>query len=158
MFKWGKNSRGYDVSEFGDQRFAEKFAVLPGGRTIREIYNCDVKGYAPGGTHWQLGFDKPPLDRTKDLWEEYLGLWREWASYNPHMIEELKVLAMYHDFSLTDKTATTNVNAARALVTILNERYVEFANNTVLGQQGQMLNGGMVPYQHMNGQPIMIMQ
>lgn len=128
MFKWGKYSRGYEVSANGDDRFTDHNALLPGGRTILEVFNCDVKGYAPGGTNWQLGHNKPALDRTVDLWEEYMKLWREWADCNPHLIEELKVLAMYHDFTLTERDASTNINAARALITILNERYVDQSN------------------------------
>lgn len=149
MFKWGKYSRGYEVSDKGDARFSDRNAVLPGGRTILEIYNCDIKGYAPGGTDWKLGHNKPPLDRTKDLWEEYLSLWREWADNNPHMIEELKVLAMYHDFTLTERDATTNVNAARALITILNERYVD-QSNIILQPQQQFSDHGVNTHYHMS--------
>ena len=123
MFKWGKYSEGYEVSLSGDSRFAEDNAVLAGGRTILEVYNCDVKGYCPGGTNWKLGYNKAPVDRTVDLWEEYLGLWREWALLNPNLLEELRVLASFHDCSLNCKTATDNINAARALTTILNEKY-----------------------------------
>lgn len=124
MFKWGRyHSKGYEVSSKGDKRFSAFNAVLKDGRTIEMHYQCDVKGYCPGCTMWRMGKGKPPLDRRKDLWNEYLNLWKEWATENEPLIIELKEKAQRHDWTLTDRFATTNINQARALVTILNERF-----------------------------------
>lgn len=120
-FKW-KRYGGYEVSSKGDRRFSAFNAVLPDGRTIEQHYQCDVKGYAPGGTNWRLGKGRPPLDPSKDLWAEYLALWQEWARHNPRLIEELYDLASSHGGVLSDRFATTDVNQAHALATILNNR------------------------------------
>ena len=145
MFMWGKYSHGYEVSDEGDSRFSDGNAYLPGGRSILEIYNCDVKGYCPGGTNWKLGYDKPALDRTKDLWEEYLVLWREWVNSNPILLEELRNIAMYHDYTLTCKNATSNINEARALTTILNERYDDISAFTLANSAPlKIINNNMI--------------
>lgn len=123
-FKW-KRYGGYEVSSKGDSRFSAFNAVLPDGRTIEQHYQCDVKGYAPGGTNWRLGKGRPPLDASKDLWVEYLALWRQWAQHNPRLIEELYDLASSHGAMLSDRFATTGVNQARALAAILNDRRSE---------------------------------
>lgn len=49
-------------------------AIMPDGRSIEQHYQCDVKGYDPGGRNWRLGKGRPPLDTSKDLWGEYLAL------------------------------------------------------------------------------------
>lgn len=123
MFKWGRYSKGYEVSSQGDKRFSAFNAKLSDGRTIEMHYQCDVKGYCPGCTMWRMGKGKPPLDRRKDMWNEYLKLWKEWASNHEELINELKEKAMQHDCTLTDRFATTSINQARALATILNEKY-----------------------------------
>ena len=70
-----------------------------------------------------MGKGKPPLDRRKDLWNEYLNLWRDWAERNESLILELKELAQKNNNTLTDCFATTDINQAKALVTILNEKF-----------------------------------
>lgn len=97
-------------------------AIMPDGRSIEQHYQCDVKGYDPGGHNWRLGKGRPPLDTSKDLWGEYLALWRQWAQHNPRLIEELYDLASNHGAVLSDRFATTPVNQAHALATILNAR------------------------------------
>lgn len=72
---------------------------------------------------WRMGKGKPPLDRRKDMWNEYLNLWKEWTKTNEALLEELKEKAIRHNHTLTDCFATTSINQARALATILNERY-----------------------------------
>lgn len=66
---------GYEVSSRGDSRFSALFARMPDGRSIESHYQCDVKGYSPGSNNWRLGKGKPPLDKSKDLWAEYMALW-----------------------------------------------------------------------------------
>lgn len=123
MFKWGKKFNGYEVSSRGDRRFSAFNAYLEDGRTIEHHYQCDVKGYDVGGKNWKLGKGKPPLDTSKNLWEEYLKLWRRWAKINPDLMEELRAVAKLYGYTLTDMFAKTEVNQAKALATILNEMY-----------------------------------
>lgn len=122
MFKWARfSSEGYEVSTHGDKRFSALNAKLKSGRTIEQIYQCDIKAYDPGGINWRLGKGKPPKDTSVNLWEEYLKLWIQWGKENPKLMEELKYNASLCNSTLTDKFATTPVNQARALATVLNE-------------------------------------
>ena len=121
-YTW-KRWKGYEVSSKGDWRFSAFHARLPDGRSIEQHYQCDVKGYDPGGTNWRLGKGQPPLDETTDLWEAYLSLWKKWADANPKLIDELRRMAGLHNGVLADRFASTDVNQARALAEILNERF-----------------------------------
>lgn len=112
---------GYEVSSKGDKRFSALNAVLPDGLSIEIHYQCRVKGYDPNGTNWRLGKNKPPLNPNTDLWAEYLKLWRVWASVNLNLMEELRDAAKRHHGILSDCFASTPVNQAHALATILNE-------------------------------------
>lgn len=94
---------------------------MPDGRTIECHYQCDVKGYDPGGTNWRAGKGKPPLDSSIDLWEAYKGLWRTWAQNNPELMRELAKGAANNDYYLSDVFASTPVSQARALSELLNE-------------------------------------
>ena len=125
-FRWNRWT-GYEVSSQGDARFSALNAYLPDGRTIEMHYQCDVKGYQPGGTNWRLGKGKPPLDSSKDLWTEYLNLWQVWALNNLMLMRELYVLVRNYNVNssdgclLSDRFATTPVNQAHALSVILNQ-------------------------------------
>ncbi|GIV03811.1 MAG: hypothetical protein KatS3mg015_2641 [Fimbriimonadales bacterium] len=119
-FTW-KRYGGYEVSSRGDKRFSAFNAILPDGRSIEQHYQCDVKGYDPGGRNWRLGKGRPPLDPSTDLWKEYLKLWRQWAEYNLPLMRELYHAAKNAGGVLSDRFATTPVNQANALATILNE-------------------------------------
>jgi hypothetical protein len=122
LYSWKRFvDKGYEVSSLGDKRFSAFSAKMPDGRTIEQHYQCDIKGYDIGGTNWKLGKGKPPLDTTKDLWKEYLNLWKIWSGHNPLLIKELQFLASKCNYILTDRFATTDVNQAKALSTILNE-------------------------------------
>lgn len=114
---------GYEVSSKGDKRFSAFYARMPDGRTIEEHYQCDVKGYDPGGTNWRLGKGKPPLDPHCPLLGAYTHLWRIWASTNRALLDELYELAGQHGYVLSDVFATTPVNQAHALSIILNTIY-----------------------------------
>ena len=111
----------YEVSSKGDKRFSALNAVMPDGRTIEQHYQCDVKGYDPGGTNWRLGEGKPPLSEMSedDLYREYLTLWMIWSKDNLHLLRELYQLTK-HSPVLTDCFATTIVNQAHALSDVLN--------------------------------------
>lgn len=116
---WARKG-GYECSSKGDKRFSALFARMPDGRTIEQHYQCDVKGYQPGGTNWKLGKGKPPLDKTKDMYAEYLELWKIWANNNEQLVLELAERAKASGYVLTDMFATSPVNQARALAEILN--------------------------------------
>lgn len=120
MFTW-KRYGGYEVSSRGDSRFSAFNATMPDGRSIEQHYQCDVKGYDPGGRNWRLGKGRPPLDPSTDLWEEYLSLWRQWSKNNLPLMRELYRAAKEKDKVLSDRFATTPVNQAHALATVLNE-------------------------------------
>jgi hypothetical protein len=126
-FTW-KRYGGYECSSHGDHRFSALFAVMPDGRTIEQHYQCDIKGYEPGGKNWRIGKGKPPI-RDVDLWNEYLNLWKIWASTHIELLRELYTASKAFNFVLSDKFATSDVNQARALATILNE-LCEASNGT----------------------------
>lgn len=121
MFTW-KRYNGYEVSSHGDKRFSAFNAKLSDGRSIEQWYQCDIKGYQPGGTNWRLGKGKPPLKQfTKDeLYYAYLALWQEWAKSNRQLLLELANKAKEYNCTLSDKFATTPINQAHALTDILN--------------------------------------
>jgi hypothetical protein len=123
-FNWSrKHQPGYECSSVGDHRFSAFHAKMPDGRSIEHWYQCDIKGYDPGGTNWRAGKGQPPkYDYPDDhLWQMYLSLWRYWAIRNISLIVELQEKAQQHGNMLTDCFANTPINQARALATILNE-------------------------------------
>ncbi len=95
---------------------------MPDGRTIEEHYQCDVKGYDPGGTRWKLGKGKPPKLplSSSDLYTGYLKLWKVWAQTNAPLLQELRQHALANGGVLSDRFATSEVNQAHALADILN--------------------------------------
>lgn len=113
-----RDPNGYELSTEGDGRFSALTAKLKDGRTIEEAYQLDVKGYRAKGNYWKLGKGKPSL-RDVNLWDEYLGLWRQWANENPALIEDLRKKAKGK--VLTDKFSNTPISQARALAQILEE-------------------------------------
>lgn len=96
--------------------------MLSDGRTIEQHYQCDVKGYDPGGVNWRLGKGRPALHEGVDLWAGYLQLWRDWADENPGALDVLYVHAAKAGYMLRDSFATTPINQAHALSVLLNER------------------------------------
>jgi hypothetical protein len=121
IFGWSRRD-GYEVSSKGDQRFSALFARLSDGRTIESHYQCDIKGYDPGGEQWRLGKGKPPLRTISQqaLWGAYLALWQQWANDHPVEMAELRQHALSHQGRLSDCFATSPINQAHALVTLLN--------------------------------------
>lgn len=114
---------GYECSSKGDSRFSALYAKMPDGRTIEEWYQCDIKGYDIGGRNWRAGKGRAPVfPYPQDhLWQMYLSLWRLWAIRNEELVLELLEHARSHNNKLSDCFATTPINQARALATILNE-------------------------------------
>lgn len=119
VVSWGRRG-GYECSSKGDPRFSAFQATMDDGRTIEQHYQCDLKGYDPGGTNWRLGKGKPPLGGDRDLWPAYLRLWKDWAARHPGLIKELRAAAAEHGNRLSDCFASTPINQARALAEILN--------------------------------------
>lgn len=122
IFTWVRRN-GYEVSSVGDKRFSAFNAIMSDGRSIEQIYHCDIKGYDPGGTNWRLGKGRPPANgkSREQLWSEYLMLWRIWAADNMDLMRELYFLAKEKNYVLSDCFAATDINQAHALATILNE-------------------------------------
>lgn len=118
-----KHSPGYEVSSAGDRRFSAFHAIMPDGRSIEHWYQCDIKGYNPGGTNWRLGKGKPSLILYPgdELYNLYLSLWKLWAIRHSGLIMELGTLARAHGCVLTDCFASTPINQARALADVLNQ-------------------------------------
>jgi len=120
--KWARfHIGGYECSSAGDKRFSALFAVHPSGKTIEELYQLDIKGYRAITTDWRQAKGKPPINgkTAEELWEEYLLLWREWVMVNTDLILELRDKAK--NGVLTDRFATSSINQARALATIITE-------------------------------------
>jgi hypothetical protein len=123
-FQWARHhENGYELSTQGDRRFSALLATLRDGRTIEEAYQLDVKGYREqGATSWRAGKGKPAVNGKgfDELYDDYRSLWKQWASENPDLIEDLRVKA--RGKVLTDRFAASPVSQARALADILNER------------------------------------
>lgn len=123
VFTWSRYG-GYECSSQGDSRFSALNARLKNGRTIEAHYQCDVKGYNPGGTNWKLGKGKPPLTLPLDqLWPAYLALWQTWATENKPLMGELRILATDTRGILSDRFAKSSINQARALAECLNSGF-----------------------------------
>lgn len=122
MITWARFG-GYECSTKGDRRFSALVAKMPDGRTIEQWYQCDIKAYDIGGTNWSAGKGKKPIPEYKDdaLWQMYLCLWRIWVLHNQELANELIELAKKNNNCLSDRFATTDINQAAALATILNE-------------------------------------
>lgn len=124
QFTWRRFAEpGYEVSSRGDARFSPLYAKMPDGRTIEAHYHCDIKGFEPGGVAWLKYKGARPAGKSRDeLWQGFLGLWRVWAENNPRLMSDLVVRASHEGRVLTDQFATSDINQARALSVLLNER------------------------------------
>lgn len=119
-YSWARYcANGYELSSAGDSRFSALNARLKDGRTIEEAYQLDVKGYRQRGNDWHLGKGKPPLREIsrEALYQEYRGLWRQWALENPALFQELREKAKGK--TLTDRFAASDISQARALADLL---------------------------------------
>ena len=119
QFTW-KRRGGYEVSSVGDKRFSAFYARLSDGRSIECHYQCDIKGFDPGGTNWRLGKGKKPYN-PEAAWESYLNLWRVWAKQHLDLMRELYSAAKKKDYTLSDCFANSPINQAHALSVVLNE-------------------------------------
>jgi len=92
---------------------------MPDGRSIEDWYQCNVKGYASA----KEGKGKPPLNAIpRDVqWEAYLWLWKLWSINNADTLLTMVNNLPAGPVVFTDMFATTDINQARAIATILNE-------------------------------------
>ena len=112
---------GYEVTSAGDWRFSALFAILPDGRTIEEHYQCDVKGFNPGGRNWREYKGKPCNVPRDLLWAKYVALWKIWIENNPGLVKELYHLGSQHGKVLRDRFANSEINQARVFADHFNE-------------------------------------
>ncbi|TXI11824.1 MAG: hypothetical protein E6Q68_05200 [Polynucleobacter sp.] len=115
---------GYECSSLGDKRFSALYARMPDGRSIEMHYQCDVKGYDPGGTNWKWGKGKKPR-RKIDSFKEYYRLWKTWGESNINAVSELYEASAAFNYTLCDSYATSGTNQARALVALINHLLIE---------------------------------
>lgn len=106
QFRYSRHT-GYDVSENGDTRYA-KTAMLSNGKTIEESFNEAIANL-------------PEMDPEK-YYPYLLSVYKQWASENPLLIQELRLKAQLNSYCLRDPLSRCAiVSVARALVQILNE-------------------------------------
>lgn len=122
IFRWIKKG-GYEVSTKGDKRYSALCAILEDGRSIEAHYQCDIKGYQPGGVVYKLGKGKPPLKEIsqQELYNQYKSLWIEYFCLNPGLIDELMIAAKDYDYCLSDCFAKTEINQANVIAEIMND-------------------------------------
>lgn len=138
LITWQRRG-GYECSSKGDKKYSALFAVMPDGRTIEQHYQCDIKGYQPGGLNWKLGKGKPPLNDKVDLWESYLNLWRVWGNLNSELIDDLIEKSKDKGYVLSDCFANSEINQARALSVVCNERILILKNKRTLSSNKEEL-------------------
>lgn len=117
---------GYECSSAGDKRFSAFYAHLGEKykhRTIEQVYQCDVKGFDPGGYNWRLGKGKSAKNgkSPEQLWEEYYALWCDWLEPRKAWMPELRWLAWRNKCVLRDSYASSPINQARAMAQWLSE-------------------------------------
>lgn len=121
--RWARFSdAGYEVSSAGDRRFSALFAEMPDGRSLEMHYQCDVKGFNPGGTNWRAFKGRAGDVSPSDRYAGFLALWGQWAARNPGLLQELDALVAQQGDVLTDKFARSEVNQAHALAELLNTK------------------------------------
>jgi hypothetical protein len=122
---------GYQVNSKTDKRFSPFYCFLSDGKSIEDHYQTTVKGYSS----FSEGKGKPPLDTTKDMFTEYLKLWREWSVDKDDLLLDLFNKVKENNYILGDFFATTEVNQAHALSVILNEKYLGYKRVIVAGSR-----------------------
>ena len=119
-YDWARwNKSNFECSSKGDKRFSAFYAILKDGKSIEYHYQVKIKGYRK----IEEGKGKPPKNNTdkKTLWKKYKKLWKEYFALHPELLKEISILAK--DKVITDCFATSEINQARAICEILNEKY-----------------------------------
>lgn len=112
----------YECSSDGDKRFSAFYARLEDGRSIEEHYQCDVKGYDPGGTNWKKGKGRPALNPAVDLPTEYRWLWLKYFRLHPALAEEIKKIS--ETYVLVDKFSRGPVDQASAIMWLIRNNHI----------------------------------
>ena len=142
VFRSARSGEGYEVSSKGDKRFSALYATFKegtvifghdvSGQTIESVYQHGVKQGdwetidavgVKNGTGAPKSKEIITGNTEKDSYDQgYLPLWREWASQNPELMQELFEKAIENSGTLKDKFASTYSSQARALAEILNDQ------------------------------------
>jgi len=128
-YKWARRvKRGepyYECSSKGDKRFSAIYARLKkyNNRSIEEIYQMDFKGYRKVFKHWKFAKGKPPLGNIskEELFKKYVGLWEDYFKENTELLEVIRNKAIGR--TITDMFGVTDINQARAICYILNDKH-----------------------------------
>lgn len=118
-FTWDRKCAGaYECSSKGDRRFSAFYAILPNGNSIEFEYQVKIKGHPS----IESGKGKPPVRPVRSLFAAYKALWETFFNANPLLLAEIQELGRAHGNCFTDMFASSAVNQARAIATILNDR------------------------------------
>ena len=114
---------GYECSSKGDKRFSAFYARLNNGLSIEHHFQCFIKGYPS----IEDGKGKPPLvDRPiEESYRLYKELWRQYLDSKPWLWIELKNNVEKCSNTVSDMFGTSEINQARALCDLLNERFTD---------------------------------
>lgn len=144
-FSWAKQAlNGYEVSRDGDKQFSPQAAFLPAGTTVIIYKNGIIRPYTlkrsacleeinqvglRGHKTMYEGFKMPVKNDISPQmhWSLYLSLWRVWAGMNEHLMEEAASCI------LTNAYAFGEINSARALACLLNDRIGRQYNKSAQG-------------------------
>lgn len=109
----------YECSSKGHREYSAIHAKI-NGKSIEEIYQLDIKGYRDMVNNWMEAKGKPPLRdiSEKELFEEYVELWKKYFKEHPELLEKIKKEACGK--TITDMFGVTPINQARAITYILN--------------------------------------
>lgn len=107
-YSWSREG-GYELSTSELKCFKDEHAFLPNNKSIKTLYDFFVNKLSER------------CDDPVTRYKAYLELWRRWSKANPYEMSYLRVCALSQNSLLTDSSAKTDINPARALSEILNE-------------------------------------
>ena len=112
---------GYECSSKGDKRYSAFYACLNDGLSIEHHFQYFIKGYPSieGGKR-NPPLREMPMEETYYLYKE---LWRKYLDSKPWLWTELKVNVEKCNYIVSDMFGTSEINQARALCDLLNERF-----------------------------------
>lgn len=119
-YTWSKFG-GYECSSKGDKRYSAFYARLNDGLSIEHHFQCFIKGYPS----IEEGKGNPPLREMpkEETYYLYKELWRKYLDSKPWLWTELKVNVEKCNNTVSDMFGTSEINQARALCDLLNERF-----------------------------------
>lgn len=112
---------GYECSSKGDKRYSAFYARLNDGLSIEHHFQCFIKGYPS----IEEGKGNPPLREMpkEETYYLYKELWRKYLDSKPWLWTELKANVEKCNNTVSDMFGTSEINQARALCDLLNERF-----------------------------------